>query len=83
MRETFVMNALSGSGLVSTPVKGDFLMDNTYTIETGGIKQSFHQLSGMPNPIRIKEGLAKGSGKILPMWTLGFLKDKNNNRKAW
>lgn len=83
MRETFVLNALSRSGLVSTPVKGDFLMDNKYTIEVGGINKTFHQLAGMPNPILIKEGLAKGSGEILPIWTLGFLKDKNTNRKAW
>lgn len=82
MRETFVMNALSRTGIVSTPVKGDFLMDKKYTIEVGGVNKSFHQLSGMPNPILIKEGIAKGSRDVLPIWTLGFLKDKERSGKV-
>src|SRR5690606_37691024 len=83
IRETFVLHALSRAGLVSTPAKGDFLMDKKYTIEVGGINKTFHQLAGMPNPILIKEGIVKGSNEILPMWTLGFLKDKVGNRKEW
>ena len=82
VRETFVLNALSRAGNVSTPVKGDFLMDKKYTIEVGGVHKNFHQLSGMPNPILIKEGIGKGSRDVLPMWTLGFLKDKVGSGKV-
>jgi uncharacterized protein len=76
LRETFVMNALSRSGVVSTPVKGDFMFNNSYVIEVGGSNKTFHQLSGMPNAILVKEGIAKGGKGILPMWMLGLLKGK-------
>ncbi len=76
IRETFVMNTLSRSGTVSTPVKGDFMIDEKYVIEVGGANKTFHQLSGMPNGILVKEGISRGSTGILPMWMLGLLKTK-------
>jgi uncharacterized protein len=77
IRETYVMNVLKMAGTVSTPLKGDFMLDNKYIIEVGGASKTFHQLSGMPNPILVKEGISKGSNGILPLWALGFLKSKN------
>lgn len=76
IRETFVMNTLSRFGVVSTPVKGDFMIDEKYVIEVGGANKKFHQLSGMPNAILVKEGIGKGRTGILPMWMLGLLKRK-------
>jgi uncharacterized protein len=76
LRETFVMNSLNRSGLVSTPLKGDFMLNNSHVIEVGGASKTFHQLSGMPNGVLVKEGIKKGSVGVLPMWMLGLLKDK-------
>jgi uncharacterized protein len=76
LRETFVMNALGRSGMVSTPVKGDFMLNNSHVIEVGGVHKTFHQLSGMPNGVLVKEGIGKGSVGVLPMWLLGLLKVK-------
>jgi len=76
IRETFVMNTLSRSGLVSTPAKGDFMIDAKYVIEVGGANKTFHQLGGMPNAILVKEGISRGSTGILPMWILGLLRTK-------
>ncbi|MBK9256215.1 MAG: ATP-binding protein [Saprospiraceae bacterium] len=76
LRETFVMNALNIAGSVSTPLKGDFMLDNKYVIEVGGSSKTFHQLSGMPNGILVKEGISRGSKDILPMWSLGLLRSK-------
>jgi len=73
VRETYVMNMLSRVGAVSTPAKGDFMLDHTYTIEVGGPNKSKHQLIGMPNPVLVKEGIKKGSSDILPLWSLGLL----------
>jgi predicted AAA+ superfamily ATPase len=78
IRETFVMNALSRAGVVSTPVKGDFMIDEKYVIEVGGISKTYHQLSGMPNAILVKEGISKGSTGIIPMWLLSLLKTKEH-----
>ncbi|MBK8670329.1 MAG: hypothetical protein IPN89_13120 [Saprospiraceae bacterium] len=76
IRETFVMNALSRSGHVSTPLKGDFMIGEKFVIEVGGANKTFHQLSGMPNAILVKEGISRGSTGVLPMWILGLLKTK-------
>jgi len=76
IRETFAMNTLSRAGDVSTPIKGDFMIDEKYVIEVGGANKSFHQLSGMPNAILVKDGINKGSNGILPMWMLALLKSK-------
>ena len=75
LRETFVFNALVLGGYnVSTPAKGDFMIDNAYVLEVGGPNKDFHQLSGMPNAVLIKEGTAKGAPNVLPMWMLALLK---------
>ncbi|HMT72225.1 MAG: ATP-binding protein [Saprospiraceae bacterium] len=76
IRETFVMNTLSRNGLVSTPTKGDFMIDEKYVIEVGGANKSFHQLAGMPNAILVKEGIIRGGKGIIPMWLLSLLKTK-------
>ncbi|MBK8391120.1 MAG: ATP-binding protein [Saprospiraceae bacterium] len=73
LRETFVMNALSMNNQISTPARGDLLVDNKYTVEIGGPKKDFHQISNMPNPILIKEGIEQGSNGIIPMWMLGLM----------
>ncbi|MFN8339093.1 MAG: hypothetical protein U0T36_08735 [Saprospiraceae bacterium] len=76
IRETFAMNTLSRAGDVATPIKGDFMIDEKYVIEVSGANKSFHQLSGMPNAILVKDGINKGSNGILPMWMLALLKSK-------
>lgn len=74
LRETFVFNALLLAGYeVSTPAKGDFLLDNKYVLEVGGPNKDFHQLAGMPNAVLIKEGIKEGGPMILPMWMLAVL----------
>lgn len=76
IRETFVMNTLSNTGYVSTPLKGDFMLDERYIIEVGGANKNFHQLHGMPNGVLVKEGIDKGGKDVLAMWTLGLLRRK-------
>ncbi len=76
LRETFVMNALNNIAHVTTPLKGDFLVNTEDVVEVGGKNKNFHQLAGMPNPILIKEGIEKGGKGIIPMWALGFLKQR-------
>lgn len=73
LRETFFFSALSVTQSISTPLKGDFLIDDSYTIEVGGPSKTFHQLSGMANPILVKDGLSVGSDGIIPLWLFGFL----------
>ena len=73
LRETYFFSALSVTESVSTPVKGDFLVNDQHTIEVGGPSKSFHQLSGMANPILVKDGIDVGSDGIMPLWIFGLL----------
>lgn len=73
VRETFVANALAAKVEVSIPAKGDFLVDQTYTVEVGGPNKTFHQLQDMPNPLLVKDGITHGADGVLPMWMLGLL----------
>jgi hypothetical protein len=52
------------------------MIDEKYVIEVGGAHKTFHQLSGMPNGILVKEGISKGAKGVLPLWMLGLLKTK-------
>ncbi len=76
IRETFVMNNLNRAGVVSTPTKGDFMIDEKYVIEVGGTNKTFHQLSGMPNAILVKEGISRGGTGIISIWMIGLLETK-------
>ena len=72
-RESLFMANVSVRNHVTTPAKGDFLVDNKYAVEVGGKNKGFHQLDGMANPIVVKEGILVGSKNILPLWMTGLL----------
>jgi len=72
IRETFVMSALHPTCAVSTPAKGDFLVNDRYTFEVGGPNKTFHQISDMANALLVKDKIEVGSKDILPMWLLGL-----------
>ncbi|MEM1359767.1 MAG: AAA family ATPase, partial [Bacteroidota bacterium] len=73
VRETFVKASLSVNHTVTTPAKGDFLLDNFYTLEVGGKNKTIHQIVDMPNPLVIKDDISAGRSQELAMWMLGLL----------
>jgi predicted AAA+ superfamily ATPase len=72
-RETYAFNALKVNNIVSTPAKGDFMVDNRFVLEIGGKHKNFHQISGIPNSLLVKDGIDVGAKDILPLWILGLL----------
>lgn len=73
IRETFAMNALSATENISTPIKGDFMINHSHIAEVGGKSKSFHQIAGLPNAFLIKDGIVVGSKDIMPLWILGLM----------
>jgi predicted AAA+ superfamily ATPase len=73
IRETYIMNALSATEQISTPIKGDFMINNTHIAEVGGKSKNFKQISGLPNSFLIKEDILVGSQDVIPMWIFGLL----------
>ena len=73
IRETFFANQLYNTHELSFSGSGDFLVDNTYTIEIGGHRKSFEQIKDMPDSYLAVDDLEIGNGNRVPLWLFGFL----------
>ena len=54
-------------------IKGDFVVDDKYTIEVGGKNKSFKQIKDLENSFVVADNLEVGSGNKIPLWLFGFL----------
>jgi len=73
IRETFIANQLSVAHTLSVPKKGDFLIDDVYTIEVGGKNKSFTQIKDIDNSFVVADDIEVGFGNKIPLWLFGFL----------
>ncbi|MEN0051667.1 MAG: AAA family ATPase [Bacteroidota bacterium] len=73
LRETFLLNQLKVRHEVHLPKKGDFLIDDTYTIEVGGTSKSNKQIKDIPNAFVAADDLELGVANKIPLWLFGFL----------
>ncbi|TZF85554.1 hypothetical protein FW774_00275 (plasmid) [Pedobacter sp. BS3] len=74
LREAFFMNQLSNTKhQISLPLKGDFLIDNTYTFETGGKNKTTKQIEHIGNGFVVSDDLEAGINNKIPLWLFGLL----------
>lgn len=73
IRETFFANQLSYSHQLTYSGVGDFLINQTYTIEVGGSGKGNQQLSGVSRSFIAADNLEYGHGNKIPLWLFGFL----------
>jgi uncharacterized protein len=73
VRETFFFNQLSRAHELRYPEQGDFLVDNTYTIEIGGKNKGRRQLRGVDDGYVAADDIEYGHGRTIPLWLFGFL----------
>lgn len=73
IRETFFVNQLSYLYQVEYVEQGDFLIDQSYTIEVGGSGKKKKQIQGIPNSYIASDDLEYGTGTKIPLWMFGFL----------
>ena len=74
MRETFFVNQLRAAGhTVSSPAKGDFLVDGKWLFEVGGKGKTFRQIKDEPNSFIAYDDVEIGTGNKIPLWLFGFL----------
>lgn len=74
LRESFFMNQLSNTGHnISLPLKGDFLIDDTYTFEVGGTGKTNKQIEGINKAYLALDNLESGVNNKIPLWLFGFL----------
>ena len=73
VRETFFMSMLRTKHTVAVPQYGDFIIDNTYTVEIGGKHKNKKQVYSSELAWVVRDGIEVGHERILPLWLLGFL----------
>lgn len=72
-RETFIINQLAVKHKVNLPKKGDFIIDDKYTIEVGGKGKNFSQIAGIDKSYIAIDGVETGAMNKIPLWLFGFL----------
>ncbi len=72
-RETFFFNQLKVAHELSSPPKGDFLIDYKYTFEVGGKDKKFKQIDGVKNAFIAADNLELSTGKKIPLWLFGLM----------
>ena len=73
VRETFFANQMFNAHELAFSGSGDFLIDNTHTIEVGGHRKSFEQIKDMPDSYLAVDDIEIGNGSRVPLWLFGFL----------
>ena len=72
-RESFFVNQLSGLYDVHLAGKGDFIINNKYTLEIGGKNKTGKQTKGIKNAHIVKDNIENGTEGVIPLWMFGFL----------
>ena len=84
IRETFFVNQLQNyfnlhknrsflDEQLLASKKGDFLLENRYTVEVGGKNKSFKQVKGLQDAYVVADDIEIGYGNKIPLWLFGFL----------
>jgi len=73
LRETFFLNQLSESHVVTYPDKGDFLVDGKYLLEVGGKDKTQKQIAGINDSFIVADNIEFGVNNKIPLWLFGFL----------
>ena len=53
--------------------KGDFFLEEKYTVEIGGKSKGFRQIADMPDSFVVADDIEVGFGSKIPLWLFGFL----------
>jgi len=70
LRELFFANQVDG---LLYAKKGDFLVDEKYTVEIGGKNKSFDQIKDISDSFVIADDIEVGFKNKIPLWLFGFM----------
>ena len=73
LREVFVASMLQNRHSIEVAKKGDFLVDDIFTLEVGGKSKKYKQIKDMQNSFIVADDIEIGSGNKIPLWLFGFL----------
>jgi predicted AAA+ superfamily ATPase len=73
VREVFFVNQVSQAHDIQAPERGDFLIDDQWTIEIGGKNKDTSQIAALENAFIAADDIETGHGNKIPLWLFGFL----------
>lgn len=73
IRETFFLNQMKGLHEINRSEIGDFLVNQTYTFELGGLSDSRKQIKNLENGYIVKDQIEIGAINIIPIWLFGMM----------
>jgi len=72
-RETFFANQVSSFHKVSLHSQTDFLVDDHYSFEVGGVTKSYDQIKNLDDSYLVVDGIPVGYRNKIPLYLFGFL----------
>lgn len=74
LQESFIASTLQNAlHDITTSKQGDFIIDETYTIEVGGKNKGFKQIKDVEKSFVLADDIEVGFGTKIPLWLFGFL----------
>ena len=73
LRETYFVSQVSSFCTLHYLDKGDFLIDEKFTVEIGGKDKGFSQIKDIKNSFVVADDIEVGFGNKIPLWLFGFL----------
>jgi uncharacterized protein len=73
LRETFFVNQLKDIFKITASDKGDFLLNDKYTVEIGGKDKGFNQVREVKDAYVAADRMEVGAGKKVPLYLFGLL----------
>jgi len=74
LRESFFSGIIcNAKHNITASKKGDFIIDEKYTIEVGGKTKSFKQIKDINNSYVVADNIEIGIGNKIPLYLFGFL----------
>jgi uncharacterized protein len=73
LRESFFAQMVGVKHTLNYCDKGDFIVDELYTVEIGGKSKDFSQIKDIQNSFIAMDEIESGHGNKIPLWMFGFL----------
>ncbi len=73
VRETYFVSQVGARHKLHYVDRGDFLIDERYTVEIGGKNKDFSQIKDIPESYVVADDVEVGFGNKIPLWLFGFL----------
>ncbi|WLD24712.1 ATP-binding protein [Flavobacterium dauae] len=73
LRETFFANQIKTLHHLRTSQQGDFVVNDKYTFEVGGVNKHFDQIKNIKGSFVVTDNTETGFGNRIPLWLFGLM----------